>query len=150
MTGGFEMGRTTKGLLFSAVMILAAMPVMADREGWADGPGNRRGPRCERGGPDGGCFEADARREWREEHREAREAYRAQVRENLRDLGRAGTPREERLILRQMRRDRIDFLRDRREAWGLRKARREDCRNVLRACFPSSDEEAPPAPPMSL
>jgi hypothetical protein len=143
------MRRTTRGLLFSAVVLLAALPALADRDGWGNGPGGRGGPRWERGGNGGGFFDDEARRDWREERREAREVHRARMRENCRNLADADTPREERRAMRQMRRDRIDFLHDRREAWEMRRARREACRNVLRNGFPS-DEEVRPALPLSL
>lgn len=138
------MRRTTRGLLFSAVVLLAAMPSLADRHARDGVPGDCGGLRYEHSGPNDGCFDADARREWREERREAREVHRARMRENRRNLADADTPSEERRALREMRRDRMDFPRDRREAWEMRRARREACRNILRTGFPS-DEEVRPA-----
>ena len=142
------MRRTTKGLLFSAMVLLAAMPALAGRHGRDGGPGDC-GPRYERSGPSDGCFDADARREWREEHREARDAFRDRMRENRRNLARADTPREERLAMRHMRRDRLDYLHDRWDRREERRDRREACRNVLRTGF-SPEEAAWPAPPESL
>lgn len=143
------MRRTTKGLLFSAMFMLAAMPVLADRHGRDGGPGDCGGPRYERSGPGDGCFDADARREWREERREARDAFRTRMRVNCRDLARADTPREERPAMRHMRRDRLNYLHDRLDRWEERRARREACRNVLRTGFPS-EEAVRPARPESL
>ena len=136
------MRRTTKGLLFSAMVMFAAMPVLAARD-VRGGPGDCLGPGYERSGPRDGCFDADARREWREERREARDAFRARMRVNCRDLARADTPREERLAMRHMRRDRMNFLCDRADRWEERRARREACRNGVPTSVDPSAATAP-------